>query len=186
MKLKNIEVQNFKGIASLKADLHQRTLISGKNAVGKTSVRDAVFWVLTDKMSDGSSPTSIKPHNESGDIHHLVTSVTLTIEDSGADFTIGKALSEKWVKHRGESESTYDGDTTTYYVNGNEKSAKDFKTICAEIFPEQALLYGSNAKAFLNLDAKKRRQILLGMVSGETDRLKDDLTLASENDLFFR
>lgn len=168
------EVHNFMGIEHLECNLPMKALISGKNAVGKSSFRNAIIWVPSGKLADGSTPTNIKRHDKDGNpIHHQETYAEIKVDNDGVPITLRRTVSEKWVLHRGEKEPTYEGDVYSYKVDGIDKSQKEFTAICNDIFPEMALLYGSNAHAFLTLDAKKRRNVLLSAVSGSDDNFID-------------
>ena len=52
---KSLTLLNFKGVRALHVDFGEGlTIISGRNATGKTSIADAIMWVLFDKGYDGN------------------------------------------------------------------------------------------------------------------------------------
>ena len=55
IKLKQLSINNFKGISKLDINFKDITTISGQNATGKSSIFDAFTWLLFDKNSKGDS-----------------------------------------------------------------------------------------------------------------------------------
>ena len=51
MKLRHIEIQNFRGITNLNLDLGDTTVLIGENNTGKTAVLDAIRFALRDVRS---------------------------------------------------------------------------------------------------------------------------------------
>lgn len=47
--LKSIEIRNFRGHRDLTVNFSEKTLISGENATGKSTVFDAFVWLLFGK-----------------------------------------------------------------------------------------------------------------------------------------
>lgn len=64
--LLKMKLENFKSVKEKTIDFSARTNIKGQNAAGKTTVADAFMWVLFNKMSDGTQPDKIRPHDEDG------------------------------------------------------------------------------------------------------------------------
>ncbi len=56
MLLKNIEIQNFRGIKYLSVDLNEVTVLIGENNAGKSTILDAIRICLTRSLSRKSSP----------------------------------------------------------------------------------------------------------------------------------
>jgi len=61
IRLKQLLIQDFKGIKELKINFSKTTNIFGENALGKTSIFDAFTWLLFDKDSKNRSTFDIKP-----------------------------------------------------------------------------------------------------------------------------
>ena len=62
IEIKSMDISNFKGIHSLHLEFHSGVnTLYGDNATGKTSVYDALTWLLFGKDSHGNSTFSIKP-----------------------------------------------------------------------------------------------------------------------------
>ena len=76
---KSLTLLNFKGVRALHVDFGEGlTIISGRNATGKTSIADAIMWVLFDIGYDGNK-LEPKTYNKEGriirEIPHEVTLV---------------------------------------------------------------------------------------------------------------
>lgn len=111
-KIKQLEIKNFRNIDHVVYDLTDRTAFSGKNFIGKSNSLQAIHWLLSDYLIEGSQDIqSIKPLDDTA----KEVSVMITLDD---DTTIEKTYSENWVKTRGTDEVTLQGHTTTYFING--------------------------------------------------------------------
>lgn len=115
-KIKQLEIKNFRNIDHVVYDLTDRTAFSGKNFIGKSNSLQAIHWLLSDYLIEGSQDIqSIKPLDDTT----KEVSVMITLDD---DTTIEKTYSENWVKTRGTDEVTLQGHTTTYFINGIKQS----------------------------------------------------------------
>lgn len=162
MILKRMRLENYKsfsgalpGRKGLSCEFGARTKVSGRNREGKSTIRDAWFDILTGKMADGSQPDSIRPHDKNGaEINKIDVIREVEIEVDGEPVTIEKRTVQKWRKSRGQSEEVFDGNVTTYTIDGFEKKAKEFQRWQEGIADPDVLLMCSNAKPFLNLMQK--------------------------------
>lgn len=116
MKIKKIEIENFRNIDNFEYEISQPTtktiIFSGLNHIGKTNTLDAIYWCLTDSLlEEGSNIASIKPLNNS----KAVVRVKLTLWDGQ---TIEKTYREKWTKTRGSDVETLTGHEETIVING--------------------------------------------------------------------
>ena len=167
--IKHVKCGNFRCLKEFDADFGDRTLITGANKVGKTTVRNAIFWILTGKLADGSAADNIRPHDNAGkDIDNIEIMVELTLDVDGREVVLKKTEKQKWTKHRGSSAATYEGNVTEYEINSIPKKQKDYQAFIESLVDAETLLYGTNAQAFLNLDTKKRRAKLMKLASGTT------------------
>lgn len=152
---KRIRIENFGTIEYLSKDLNQRTLVCGKNAVGKSTVKKAIQYVLNARDENGKEISGIRPHDEKGvDIDGLVTSVELTVSVDGAENTLRKEFYQKKNK-KGE----YTGeDATEYYIDDVKKGAKKaYDEFVSTLIPHEVCF---NASTMLEKDTAGRRAML--------------------------
>ena len=166
VKIKHISLSNFCNLSNLNADLSEKTVIKGYNREGKSTIRNAILWVLTDKLSDGSAAgDNIRPHDENGKrIDGIDIQVSLTVDVDGSEYILTKYQKQKWVKKRGCEEREFQGNENIYEISGIPKRAKDYEQFIDEnICPIDDLSFCINANTFLTLDAKKRRAKVLSL-----------------------
>lgn len=156
--LKSVKLENYKsfsgslpGRKNFSCEFGQRTKISGRNREGKSSIKDAFFDILTGKIADGSQPDKIRPHDENGvDIDRVDIIRELELEIDGKPVTVTKKTAQKWRKPRGQSEEVFDGNVTTYAIDGFDIKQKQFTEWQESITDPDVLLMCSNARPFLN------------------------------------
>ena len=101
MKLLNLRLENFKGIKSLNLNLDGKSAsIYGTNATGKTTIADAVSWLLFDKSSTEGKSFSPKPRGRNGEEIHHVDSVVegIFLTDAGVTADIIRAVDSSNIK----------------------------------------------------------------------------------------
>lgn len=156
--LESIRLENYKsfsgslpGRKDFSCEFGHRTKISGRNREGKSSLKDAYFDTITGKLADGSQPDKIRPHDENGvDIDRIDIIRELVFEIDEKPVTVTKKTSQKWRKPRGQSEEVFDGNVTTYAVDGFDIKQKQFTEWQESIADPDVLLMCSNARPFLN------------------------------------
>ena len=156
--LKSISAENYKsfckilpGRNDLFCEFGQRTKISGRNREGKSTILDVFFDVLTGRLADGTQPDKVRPHDKNGiDIDRIDIVRGLNLEIDGKPVDVVKKTSQKWRKPRGRSEEVFDGNLTTYSIDGFEQKQKDFQRWQESIADPDVLLMCSNARPFLN------------------------------------
>lgn len=177
---KHIHIENFCNHKEFDADLPLKTIISGYNKQGKTSILNAILFVTTGKLQNGADAgDSIRPHDLVGNrIDFVESRVDLTTDIDGAEFILTKIQRQKWVKKRGNDEAEFQGNENVYEISGIPKKAKDFEQFITEnICPIEELPFCINANVFLSLDNKKRRAKVLGLAKSFTD---DDVIATDE------
>lgn len=181
IKLRNMELTNFKGIRSKTINFGDVTNVYGDNGVGKTTLFDAFFWLLFDKNSANESNFSIKTNDEDGNpIHHLTHNVTGILEVDGSRMTLSKTITEKWVKKRGSSAEEFSGHETKYEINSVPVTMSEYKKRIQEIIDEKAFMLLTNPLQFSQaLNWKERREMLMKIL-GE---VPDEDVIASNPEL---
>lgn len=173
MKLTELQLENFQGIRSLSIKPDGMNIsLYGTNGSGKTTVFNALTWLLFDKASTGEKGYSPKTKDADGnDVHNVNNAVhgTFTL-DNGLILTLRKELHEKWTKKRGSDTEEYSGNETLYYIDGVpvQKAAYD-KRIADICDPQKAMMLTQTAYFPEMLSWKDRRQILLDICGDITD-----------------
>lgn len=129
MKLLQLTLNNFQGIKSLSFDFQEgrSASIYGDNATGKTTVYNALTWLLFDKASTAAKNFTPKTKGPNGDLHHLDHSAeAVFMTDTGRQITLKKTYHESYKKKRGSAVEEFDGHTVEYAVDGVPVKEKEF------------------------------------------------------------
>ena len=155
MKINELILRNFKGIKKLTLKFNGNTKIEGLNGAGKTTVFDALTWLLFDKDSFGSAQFEVKPIGSK----MLETSVEALIDN----FRIKKVLKELWVKKRGSSTKEFSGNTSEYFFENMELSIKkkDYQNNINQLIDENIFKMITNPLEFNRLHWTEQRKILI-------------------------
>lgn len=141
MKLIKLSLRNFKGIRSFEQTFDgQSANIYGQNASGKTSVADAVSWLLFDKDTQNRSPAAfgIKTLDENGNpIHGEQHTVEAEFSVEGKALVLKKVYEEKWTKSRGFTEAKLTNHITSHYWNEEPVLKGDYTERIEGIMPER-------------------------------------------------
>ncbi len=170
MTLKKISIQNFKGCKDRIINFGNRTAIKGINGSGKTTIADAVMWVLFGKDSSGASTFDIRPKDsQNNDVDFVDIKVESIWDIDGRELTLVKNQKQKWVKKRGSEEQTFQGNENLYEINTIPKSEKEFKAYIEQLVPEEVFKFVSNTNAFMVQKPADRRKTLFNLISDMTD-----------------
>lgn len=150
VEVKKIYLENYKKFPSKSVDLFPRTEISGRNREGKSTLKDAYLDVLTGKMANGTEPTSIRRKENGLEVPKVDVVRELTLAIDGKEKVIRKITKQKWRKPRGQSEEVFDGNETSYEIDGFPAKSKDYTEFIQSIAEPSTLLMCSNPKPFLN------------------------------------
>ena len=166
IKLKKLEIENFKGVKSLSIDFASDiTNILGANHTGKTTTADAIMWVLFGKNSEGQAVFGIDPKDENNNvINHLENIVTLTVSADNRKLVLRKVRKEIWSKPKGQIEDALTGHTTECFINGNKYTIKDYQAEVNALCNEALFRAITNPAYFPSLKAEEQRALLIKMV----------------------
>ncbi len=171
--LKSLIIENFKGCEKLALDLDGRSAtLYGENAVGKTTIYDALTWLLFGKDSRGQTAFEVKPLGLDGLVkdHGAITSVEGVLAVDGASVTLEKRYFEKWTTRRGWSEAQYGGNTSEYFLEGAPVTKTAFTAAVADIIPEERFRTLTSTTWFCEgLDWKKRREMLFDICNAPSE-----------------
>lgn len=171
VKIKKVLIANFKGIREKEITFDsQNAKISGCNASGKTTIVDAITWVLFGIDSQWNAKFEIRPLDENGEkIHNIEISVSVVFEIDGKEKSFQRQLKENWVTKRGTSERTLQGNVGVYWVDDYPKSEKEYKECVAGIVSEVLFKILTSPTYFLNMKWQEQREILMRFVTDISD-----------------
>lgn len=164
IELKSLDLVHFKCFPKLHLDFHEGVNnIYGENAAGKTSVYDALTWLLFNKDSAGNARPDIKPHHAPAG---TMPEVTAILEVDGEPIKLRKVLREKWEKPRGSSIERYAGDTRDYYIDDVPLAENAYKRRIAELIDERQFKLLTDVWAVTKEMHWKDRRTLLAEICG--------------------
>jgi len=194
---KHLLVENFCGLKKFETDFYDRTIIKGQNKVGKSTIRNAIYWLLTDKLSDGGAIDGIRPRDTEGnDIHHIDVIGCLTMDIDGQEIRVKKTYSEDYIKNKTTMSQEFKGNKTTYEINEIPKRKTDFTDFLNQYIDLDTLSLCMNPLVFLRLNSKERRATLFSLVDNADDdvlasdskfkELESDLKIGTIDELIIR
>lgn len=180
MYIKNIKMENFMGVTEGEFEFFpKKTIVSGANGTGKTTLWDGHLWLWTDYNSGLRNNPSIRPL----DGRECIVKVTETIVlDSGAECTVSKIQKEKRSKPDENGKTRVTGIINSYEINSVGKTERDFKSEMAErgINVDENFLVLSHPEVFLSKKAMDMRKVLFGMAKSHTDKEIADMVPGCE------
>ena len=181
IKIKTLQLENFKGIKDLTIDFKDTTNIYGDNAVGKTTIFDAYSWLLWDKDSLNRKDFAIKPYDKNGEeVHNLESIVEGDFSFDDTDLNLKKIYKEVWTKKRGSTQAEFTGHTTDYYINSVPCKKKEYNERIESVLSEDNFNLLSNPLYFNQFLVKtERREILLSLI----EDVKPEDIIAKNKDL---
>lgn len=140
MKLLSLKLENFMGVKTFDFAPHgQSVTVLGANDSGKSTLETAYWWLLTGKNTDQSTDFDVYPY---GAPEGVEASVTGEFEDDNGDtFALTRTYKREFTRRKGDAESVFKGNKTSYLINGVPETQTKFKAFVAEhIAPEDKLL----------------------------------------------
>ncbi len=167
--LKQLLIENFKGIQSLEVDLDHRTNISGANATGKSTIQDAFTWLLFGKNSDDKKDFNIK-NTVRPELNKHDHSVTGVLDVDGRTMKLQRIYREKWTKRRGSEESELTGHESSFLINDTPCNMSEYNETVNQLLEENTFKLLTNIYHFnTTLPWQQRRSMLLSLVGGIDD-----------------
>lgn len=185
IKIKRLSLENFKCHRNLTLNFDGgNASIYGDNASGKTSVYDALTWLLFGKDSQGNGEKNIeiKPLDANGEVkdHEALTAVEAVLDVNGEEVTLRRTYREVWTTKRGSSQASYDGNTSEYYVSGVPCKRNAFQDKVNELVSEDTFRMLTSVSYFANGISWQDRRAVLFRVAG----VMDDAQILATNETF--
>lgn len=169
MRIVHIFAQNFckfYGKNTLDTDFSTKTVLSGQNEVGKSTVKRIILDVLNCHDENDREITGIRPHDENGveiDDVDIVRAVTFEID--GKAKTLKKVTRQKCNK-KGE----ITGSVTDYSINDVPYKMADYNQYINDNMAELGVLpFCLNAMTLLNKSQAEQRLALASYFGTRTD-----------------
>lgn len=149
-----------------------RTTISGRNGSGKSSVQEAILWVLTgydsfDRMNYRLFDTRIEPTKENS----RPASVELVLAIDQVEYHLKRTAERGWVRPRGSS--VYEkkpSDDYRFEIDGIDVPAATYKEFVEKnLCPIDKLKFILNISFFLGQDWKELRKQLADIIGEITE-----------------
>lgn len=173
MVIKSLRLDNFQGIRSFTLDLNGKSAsIYGANEAGKTTIFNAITWLLFGQASTGVTNFTPKTIDESGEVHHLDHSVhAVFICDDGSELALMRLYHEIYTKKRGSANDVFSGHTTEYFIDGVPVAEKSYTDTLLRMFGSVETMRLLSMPDYFpeRFDWKSRRQLLLDICGDITD-----------------
>ena len=167
--LRKLIVDNFMAYPHAEFDFFKRTVVAGRNGIGKSTIATAYTWLMFGcdyKLKDNPSVRRVVGGKSVDDMD---VSVTAVLDIDGKEVTARKVQKRKYKK-----DGVGYSDDNTYFINEVPKTLKAFN----EYFEidMNLLKMCSSPGAFLNQKTADMRSYLFGLVENV-----NDLDVAKEN-----
>lgn len=162
MKLLEMRVTNFMNTHDETFKFFDKTMVSARNGVGKSTLINAYMWLMFDTDAELHSNPSVRRIINGEPVNDIDVSVEGVFDIDGKFVTARKVQKRKFKK----DDSGY-SDDNTYFINDVPKTLKSFN----EYFEVdmKALQICSNVNAFLLKKDKDIREYLFSKVKNITD-----------------
>ena len=176
IKINRLTLENFKCHDRLDLLAEGRSVsIYGDNATGKTSIYDALTWLLFGKDSQGNGEKNIdiKPLDGNGEVkdHQAITSVEAEFTVNGEVQTFQRTYREVWATRRGTGTPVYEGNTSDYFVNGVPCKKNAFDSAIKDMVSEDLFRMLTSVSHFaVGMKWQERRAVLFDMAGTLTDK----------------
>lgn len=169
MRIVHIFAQNFckfYGKNTLDTDFSMKTVLSGQNEVGKSTVKRIILDVLNCHDENDREITGIRPHDENGvEIDDVDITRAVTFEVDGKAKTLKKVTRQKRNK-----KGKITGSVTDYSINDVPYKMADYNQYINDNMAELGVLpFCLNAMTLLNKPQAEQRLALASYFGTHTD-----------------
>lgn len=188
IRLKKLELTNFRGIQHLEIDFSDVTNIYGRNRAGKSTVANAFVWLLFGKDLEDRKDFELKPYSIEGETSNNVdVEVRAQMEINGYNSELRRVFRERWEKQRGHEVPSFKGNVTETFFDGIPLSVTEYNARINGIIDEKLFKLITNPLYFNNiLKWQERRAVLVEMAGNITNTqvLDEMAALANKDDIF--
>ena len=160
--LRKLIVDNFMAYPHAEFDFFNRTVVSGRNGIGKSTIATAYTWLMFGCDYQLKDNPAVRRVVGGKSVDDMDVSVTAVLDIDGKEVTARKAQKRKYKK-----DGVGYSDDNTYFINEVPKTLKAFN----EYFEidMNLLKMCSSSGAFLNQKTADMRSYLFGLVENVND-----------------
>lgn len=179
LEIKKLKIEDFKGITHLEIPgtgdqiSGSGSEISGANGLGKSSIKEAIAFLITGRNSLGSSDKFIR---ESASETLVSAELELVTGDQKQDVSVqlARGIREKHSQKRGEDQVK--GFETTAYIEGTEVKVSQLEDKIRELINPDTFLKLYTPGYFQSLNWQKKRETVISLVGDVTEpEIAEDL-----------
>lgn len=173
--LERLTYRNFKGFRDFTFNTNGGHVDAfGDNGTGKTTLFDGFTWLLFGKDSANRTEQKfeIKELDSAGKVlrHKLEHEVEADLLVNGRRRTFRRVYSEKWTKKRGSVTDSFEGHTTSYYIDGVPVKLSEYQAEVDSLIKEDLFRLLTSPSYFNEqLTKEERRKVLLEICGDVTD-----------------
>lgn len=124
MKILSLTLENFRSIKNMTVNFDGKDAdVFGANGTGKTTIANAICWLLIDRPATEEADFDPKTTGAHGLQHKASIEVELP---DGQRVAFAKEFYEKWTRKRGSAAEEFTGNVTDYYVDGVKSKKKEY------------------------------------------------------------
>ena len=170
MKILSLTLENFRCIKNLTVNFDGKDAdVFGANGTGKTTIANAICWLLIDRPMTDEADFTPKTAGTHGVNHKASMEIELA---DGQRITLAKDFYEKWTRKRGSAAEEFTGNVTDYYVDGVKSKKKEYtevvETACGIDIERMKMLMVLGYFAD-TMKTDEKRRILFEMAGDFTD-----------------
>ncbi len=192
IKLKKIKLSNWRGQNHEVVFNDTKTIIKGKNRIGKSSIMEGFFWCL----SGYTNPNYPKNYNLFNNVEELskdtpMASVTVWLNIGGLEYVLERQTTPNFIRKRGSNEyEKGTSDKFVYLIDNIEVGISNFndwiKNNICDIDKLTYCLSGNFFAVLCEQDKNSARKVLESMIGViNDDELKGDYTELREKLKFY-